>query len=156
MAQSNEMDQNKNKSELEKGKKKVIDNTMHKEKETENGLIDKEHDNNQVNRLDHEGVSIPCPDDVVFLQLVVNLNNTALVNFVTGPSQDEEGNSESEYIDATQMETTQLVDLVPKTQLDEVHKKKITDFLKDSSEIWLKRTKWMTMGWIFSKKETSS
>lgn len=54
---------------------------------------------------------------------------TMAVNFVTGPSCEEEGDSESEYIDATQM-----VERVPETQLGETHKKQITDFLQDSWE----------------------
>lgn len=47
-----------------------------------------------------------------------NVENNAIENFVYRPSTDEEGNSESDYVDSTQM-----VDSVPETQLDEAHKK---------------------------------
>ncbi|XP_058774370.1 uncharacterized protein LOC131648650 [Vicia villosa] len=55
------------------------------------------------------------------------VDSTAVVNYVTKPSTEEEGNSESEYIDDTLM-----VEEVPETQIDEAHRKQITDFLQDS------------------------
>lgn len=62
----------------------------------------------------------------IFHPVVPNVGN-AIANFITGSEIEEEGNSESEYIDATQM-----VDLVPETQIDDAHKKQIIDFLQDS------------------------
>ncbi|XP_058749874.1 uncharacterized protein LOC131622872 [Vicia villosa] len=116
---SKEMDRKKNKTDLEKEKKKVI------EVDTQCG---KEPENNEAGKSNKEGVSNSNKsDEVVILQPVAKAIDDIMVNFVTGPAIDEEGTSESEYIDATQM-----VDLVPETQIAEAHKKKITDFLQQS------------------------
>ncbi|XP_058777596.1 uncharacterized protein LOC131651882 [Vicia villosa] len=53
--------------------------------------------------------------------------NEVIVVPSNGNSLDNEGLSESEYVDATQM-----VNFVPETQLDERFKEQVTDFLKES------------------------
>ncbi|XP_058762043.1 uncharacterized protein LOC131635437 [Vicia villosa] len=52
-------------------------------------------------------------------------NRTLVINAVD--SQDAEGSSESEYVDAIQ-----LVNFVPETQLDDRHKEQVINFLKES------------------------
>lgn len=49
-----------------------------------------------------------------------NLNNTSI------QSTEEDNKSDSKYVDATQ-----LVEFLPKTQIDHAHKAQVTDFLKN-------------------------
>ncbi|XP_058777069.1 uncharacterized protein LOC131651419 [Vicia villosa] len=59
---------------------------------------------------------------------ILNENcNEVIVVPSTDNTVEAEGSSESEYVDATQ-----LVNFVPETQLDEIHKEQVTDFLKES------------------------
>lgn len=56
-----------------------------------------------------------------------NMVNNMSAKFVHIPTSEEDGSSESEYIYATH-----FVEDVPENQIDETHRRKITDFLQDS------------------------
>lgn len=66
IAQSREVDLTKNKPDMDKGKKKVIDKAQNKEKEPVNGVNDKDAGTSHASLTGNEGVPCPGPvDDVV-------------------------------------------------------------------------------------------
>lgn len=117
------------KGDLDKDKDKDMDKDMDKDRTnaTQNTQLVKEEVGRRhvMENLDKEESNNNDGEDII--QLVIKETSKDIVDFLQGQASNEEGHSESKYIDATQM-----VDLVPETQIDEAHKKQITDFLLDS------------------------